>query len=54
VGPRAGLEALVKRKIPSPCRESNHRSSSPDHSCYAVVILVNEGNGKSEVSVLFL
>jgi len=23
VGPRAGLEAVVKRKIPSPCRDSN-------------------------------
>jgi hypothetical protein len=26
-GPRAGLDAVVKRKIPSPCRDSN-----PDHS----------------------
>jgi hypothetical protein len=23
VGPRAGLDSVVKRKIPSPCRESN-------------------------------
>jgi hypothetical protein len=23
VGPRAGLDAVVKRKIPSPCRDSN-------------------------------
>jgi hypothetical protein len=33
VGPRANLEAVVKRKIPSPCRESDPspspRSSSP-------------------------
>jgi hypothetical protein len=29
VGPRAGLEAVVRRKIPSPCRDSNLRSSSP-------------------------
>jgi hypothetical protein len=29
VGPRAGLDAVVKRKIPSPCRDSNRRSSSP-------------------------
>jgi hypothetical protein len=29
VGPRAGLvDAVVKRKIPSPCRDSNPRSSS--------------------------
>jgi hypothetical protein len=29
VGSRAGLNAVVKRKIPSPCRDSNLRSSSP-------------------------
>jgi hypothetical protein len=29
VGPRAGLDAVVKRKIPSPYRDSNNRSSSP-------------------------
>jgi hypothetical protein len=23
VGPRAGLDAVLKRKIPSPCRKSN-------------------------------
>jgi len=28
VGPGAGLDAVVKRKIPSPCRESKRRSSS--------------------------
>jgi hypothetical protein len=28
VGPRAGLGAVAKRKIPRPCRDSNHRSSS--------------------------
>jgi hypothetical protein len=26
VGPRAGLDAVVKRKIPSPRRESNPRT----------------------------
>jgi hypothetical protein len=29
VGPRAGLEAVVKRKVLSSCRDSNPRSSSP-------------------------
>jgi hypothetical protein len=29
VGPRAGLDAAEKRKIPSPYRDSNLRSSSP-------------------------
>jgi hypothetical protein len=32
VGPRAGLDAMVKRKISSTCRESNTRSSSPQAS----------------------
>jgi hypothetical protein len=26
VGPRAGLDMVVKRKIPSPCQDSNPRS----------------------------
>jgi hypothetical protein len=26
VGPRAGLDAVVKRKFPGPCRDSNYRS----------------------------
>jgi hypothetical protein len=29
VGPRAVLDTVAKRKIPSPCRDSNPRSSSP-------------------------
>jgi len=29
VGPRAGPDAVVKRKIPSPRQDSNPRSSSP-------------------------
>jgi hypothetical protein len=29
VGYRIGLDEVVKRKIPSPCRDWNHRSSSP-------------------------
>jgi len=28
-GLRAGLDAVVKRKIPSPCGDSNPQSSSP-------------------------
>jgi hypothetical protein len=28
VGPRAGLNAVVKRKIPIPCRDKNVQSSS--------------------------
>jgi hypothetical protein len=32
LSPRAGLDAVVKRKIPSPCRDSNPRSSSPQPS----------------------
>jgi len=29
VGPRTGLDAVVKRKIPRHCRDSNDRSFSP-------------------------
>jgi hypothetical protein len=29
VGPRAGLDEVMKRTIPSPCRDSYPRSSSP-------------------------
>jgi hypothetical protein len=29
VGPRASFDAVVKRKIPSLCRDSNPRSSGP-------------------------
>jgi hypothetical protein len=29
VGPRAGPDTVVRRKIASPCRDSNPRSSSP-------------------------
>jgi hypothetical protein len=32
VGPRAGLDAVVRRKIPSPYRDSNPLSSSPKPS----------------------
>jgi hypothetical protein len=32
VGPRTGLDTVVKRKIPSPCWDSNHRSSIPQSS----------------------
>jgi hypothetical protein len=28
-GPGTGLDAVVKQKIPRPCRDSNPRSSSP-------------------------
>jgi len=31
VGPRAGLDAEVKRIVPSRCRNSNPRSSSPQY-----------------------
>jgi len=32
VEPRPGLDAVVKREIPSSCRDSNSRSSSPQPS----------------------
>jgi hypothetical protein len=30
LGPRAGLDAVVRRKIPSPCQDTKHRSFSPE------------------------
>jgi hypothetical protein len=33
VGPRAGLDAVVKRKIPSPCQDSN-----PNHPAHSSVL----------------
>jgi len=32
VGPRAGRDAVEKRKIPSSCRDSNLQSSSPRYT----------------------
>jgi hypothetical protein len=34
VGPRPGLDAVVKRKTPSPCRDSNPRWSSRSPALY--------------------
>jgi hypothetical protein len=34
VDPRAGLDAVVKRNVPSFCRDSNPRSSSPSPAQY--------------------
>jgi len=36
VVPRAGLDAMVKRKIPSSCRDLNPHSSSPQPSAILV------------------
>jgi hypothetical protein len=37
MGPRAGLDMVVKRKGPSPCRESN-----PDRPAHSLVAIPNE------------
>jgi hypothetical protein len=37
VGPRAGLNAVVKKKILSPCRDPNPRSSSPQRSAISLI-----------------
>jgi hypothetical protein len=34
VSPRAGLDAVVKRKIPSPYRDSNPPIVQPEAQCY--------------------
>jgi hypothetical protein len=36
VGPRAGLDAVARRKIPSSCRDSNPRLSSPIPLSYRI------------------
>jgi hypothetical protein len=53
VGPRAGLDEVVKRKIPSTYRDSNPRSSSPEPSAiplnypgFSVRRLANKMNAK--------
>jgi hypothetical protein len=49
VGPRTGLDAVVKRKIPSPCWDSNPRSSSPlfstIHSFFSIFAFYDEVAG---------
>jgi hypothetical protein len=42
VGPSAGLDAVVKRKIPSPSRDSNPRSSSPQRYTTELSWLLNK------------
>jgi hypothetical protein len=37
VGPRDGLDAVAKRKIPSPCRESNS-----DRPAFSLVTILTE------------
>jgi hypothetical protein len=41
MGPRAGLDTVAKRKIPSPCRESN-----PDRPAHRLVAISTRGNFK--------
>jgi len=41
VGPSAGLDAVVKRKILSPCRDSNLRSSSPITNNFVIWLVSN-------------
>jgi hypothetical protein len=38
-GPRAGLDAVVQRRIPSPCRESNLRTTIVQSVAYSLVSL---------------
>jgi hypothetical protein len=57
MGPRAGLDAMVKRKIPSPCRYSYHPARSPALYHFAIpvhhYISVNAKNNYSK-SVHFI
>jgi hypothetical protein len=49
VGPRAGLDAVAKRKIPSRCRESN-----PDRSARSVVTIPTELSSYLPMNINFL
>jgi hypothetical protein len=44
VGPRAGLEAMVKRKIPIPCRELEHLTIQPLAQRYTTELSFILGN----------
>jgi hypothetical protein len=46
VDPRAGLEAVVKRKIPNPCRDSNPRSYS---LCPSAIPLSYHGSNHRQI-----
>jgi hypothetical protein len=47
VGPGSGLDAVVKRKIPCPCQESN-----PDRTACSLVVVPNELSRIPEAIVL--
>jgi hypothetical protein len=51
VGPRAVLDAVVKRKIPSPRRESNPRTPivQPVAQCYTVLKLAAKGERNGQI-----
>jgi hypothetical protein len=42
VGTRAGLEAEVNRKVPSPRRESHYTGTNQNHICPATVSLAHK------------
>jgi hypothetical protein len=47
LSPRAGLDTVVNRKIPSPCRDSNPRSSTPYVCLYMSVCIRLSGSSKT-------
>jgi hypothetical protein len=56
VGPRAVLDAVVKRKIPSPRRESNPRTPivqpvAQRYTDWAIMALIQQRSGKNKVLV---
>jgi hypothetical protein len=54
VGTIAGLDAVMKRKIPSLCRDLNPRLSSPVSQRYTteVSLFLSNGLGKAEFCIL--
>jgi hypothetical protein len=51
VGPRGGLDAVVKRQIPSPWRDSNPRSSRPYSSAIPLRYSGHSAGGVDPVNV---
>jgi hypothetical protein len=51
MGPRVGLDVVVKRKIPNSCRDSNARSSIPYHRPIPLGYPGSSGRGISKICV---
>jgi len=51
VGSRVGLDEVEKRKIPSPCRDSNPGCPSRRLVCVLIVLLISNNNMAAALSL---